>query len=533
MDKSEIIRETPFLEKDFAVWMDQLESKLLSILDWREILKYRGLSVYDAAYMLIYYGFLNEYKKAYLPNNFLEGSSNRSLWDVQQVINRLTNGKNKISNIPRIVQRRLRARLRMFAPPKQIPKYRDDKLAIVVRAYPNITGFPVLEYLNHELGWSVLFASWNSKLAKPVKRIGINYMEFEDVYRRQYFELRKKHSSIVHRQLDGVNVFLPGEILSELSGFPLTYGARSLFYDALVRVRIYTDIYFHFLEHCKPAVIVLFNQVSPPGRTMAKVAELMEVPSLAVQHGLFIGYAYRSLATDKMLVWGPIAKDFWLHMGCPAERIICVGAIGHEKQKEQVSQNRTIFPANVTRGKILIVGQNPGLFISLSLYSYTLEIIIKAAEQLHDFTFVIKPHPGEDPEIHRNILQNSRSNNIKIITDGPIENFLAQADLVISLHSTVGIEAMLMGIPVIVVSCSQEPSLAPYAAVTPTVTNIDSLISEIDLIFSHPAHGDALIAQAKKFAHEYFGAMDGYAAQRAAQEITIGAQKKMHSGYDE
>lgn len=60
--------------------------------------------------------------------------------------------------------------------------------------------------------------------------------------------------------------------------------------------------------------------------------------------------------------------------------------------------------------------------------------------------FVIRPHPEEDPSEPINILHNSRVN---VTTDGSVSDWVSNSDLIVTINSTVGLEALILGKPVI------------------------------------------------------------------------------------
>jgi hypothetical protein len=78
---------------------------------------------------------------------------------------------------------------------------------------------------------------------------------------------------------------------------------------------------------------------------------------------------------------------------------------------------------------------------------------------------------------------------------------------------------MLLGKPVIVLNLSQEPSMAPYVPAAELVESAEQLPQAIQRIVEDPQQQQTLISAGKKYADEYFGILDGHAADRAIRVI--------------
>ena len=518
-------RAFPFAEEDFALWFDLLEERLTTLPAWRDLIVYRGISVMDAGRLPLYFGFLNALREAQsrvdveVSDYAGQRYAGRENWGVraQRVWRRLRTGEMSFVQGMRILSERFGYRLRMSLPPQRLPPMADARRALVVRAFSDMTAFPVLQPLKDDLGWEVLFASWNRRLEKPVRQAGIRYVHLEDLYRSRYLSLLSNHERQVARMLARLDAQEPAAVLTEMSDIPLQYNTYSLFHEVCVQVRTYTDIYFDLLTRSCPDVVVLFNDISPPGRTMAKVSAMAQVPSVTIQHGLFAGHLYRRLVTDRLLVWGSLPRDFWLERGCSPEQVKIVGAIGHENwitlQKGDVPN-----ASNRARPTVLFAGQFPGTFLSARQHQGTIEAVMHAALQLPHVDFVVKSHPGESPETYQAAIDSSGLGNVVLISYGPIEPLLRECDLVITIFSTTGVEAMLLGRPVLVLSLSPEPPLAPYASAASLVTQADRLAEAILRILEDQAFRQTLIESGRQFAQDYLGPMDS-AALRAAESI--------------
>lgn len=511
-------RELPFLEKDFSIWMDRLEKDLLTSPNWKNLLVYRDISVYDSAYSDIYWGMLEAYREYY-------GSSSENAkiaithtkGYLSENISQLVKGKMTFKRFVESSVRKIDKKIGVYFPPKKFHNQPESKRALVIRAFRNTSAFPVLSAMKND-GWNVLFASWNEKLEEPVKKIGIPYIDIKNFYRRMYYSTVSKHQNQIETILRKIDCYLPGRLLAKISGFPLEVDAKDLLLRNIVQVRTNIDIYMDLIEQFRPDAVVLFNENSMPGRTMANVARANNVCSVSIQHGLFIGYVYRRLATDKMIVWGEIPKKFWLDRGCSEDQVISAGAFSHENWSTGLG-NKYLRDRN-NRHRVLFLGQNPAAFISQSTHKKTIKAIFDSVQKMSQYDFIIRPHPREYVlpyhEAYNELLEKS---NVVINNDGSVEDAIRDCDLVVTIFSTAGLEAMLLRRPVIVIDLSGDFPLAPYISAAKLVRDPLSLPAAIHEVLENPVFCHELIDSGDRYCEGYLGPRDGQASTRAARVI--------------
>jgi len=509
-------REFPFLEKDFAVWMDQLEGNLCAQPGWARLLIYKGVSLYDSAYAPMYWEMLQACRNAFASPPISPASTSAGQHRIANIFTRLQKKDLSLVEGFKIAWQRARESSVMSLPARPLPKFPDGKNALIVRAFLNQSAFPVMPALRNA-GWNMLFASWNKKLENPVKELGIRYMDIKAHYRRKYWDVLRKNQHQTEIALKDIDTHLPARLLSQMSGYSFGWDAQVLFMENIAQAKTYVDVYMDMLERLQPEIVILFNENSLPDRAMANVARMKGIPSIAIQHGLFIGYVYRSLATDKMLVWGDEPRKFWLQQGCVPERVISIGALAHEKWQPLKKQATSVLHIKPC---ILFLGQNPAAFISHETHRKTVDAVFRVIRALPEYDFVVKPHPGEDIKPYQTAYDGLPSKfNVELLNGGKVEDAILESNLVITVFSTAGLEAMLLGKPVIVLNLSQEPSIAPYISAAELVESAELLPQAIRGIMEEPLRCQSLISAGRQYAEEYFGKIDGQAVTRAVQEI--------------
>lgn len=498
-DSEPMTAQADFLEKDFSLAMESLDARLAEIPNWKVLMTYRGISSLDAGYLDFYLKFLEILRN--------QGESE------------LTSSRFHRTIGIKMIAKKLAYVLKMNMAPLALPTLNARHKALVVRSFVNTSPFPILKGLANDPAWQVLFASWNPRLEKLVGEIGIPFIQLEDMYRGKYTEIKRGHISDVKKLMAHIDPCLPVKLLGGMLNIQTEYDARLFLEGIIVKIRAYTDIYFDLISNVKPDIVILLNEISLSDRLAGLVSAQVGTPSISIQHGLYIGYAYRKLATDKVIVWGTEPKKFWEQRGCKPDQVISVGSFAHEKWRDLIGRNHTVLSEG-KKPQILFLGQNPAAFISAQTHRKTVAAIFDAIQLLPEYDFMIKPHPAENPEPYHAAYKKLSSNvNVEIRSTGSVEDVILESDLVITVFSTAGLEAMLLGKPVIVLNLSQEPSMAPYVTAAELVESVELLPQAIQRIIEDPGQQQTLISAGKKYADGYFGILDGHAADRAVQVI--------------
>src|SRR5690349_19330167 len=206
-----------FLEKDFSLAMESLEPRLLELPSWKDLVVYRGISSLNAGYLDFYLKFLEILRNQNEPE--LAAST----------FHRTIGIKN--------IAKKLAYFFKMRMPPLSLPTLSARHKALVVRSFGNTSPFPVLKGLANDPDWQVLFASWNSRLNKPVAEIGIPFIHLEDTYRGKYTEIRKGHASTVKKLMAQIDPCLPVKLLGDMLNIQAHYDARAFLEEIIVRIR--------------------------------------------------------------------------------------------------------------------------------------------------------------------------------------------------------------------------------------------------------------------------------------------------------
>lgn len=89
-----------------------------------------------------------------------------------------------------------------------------------------------------------------------------------------------------------------------------------------------------------------------------------------------------------------------------------------------------------------------------------IEMMAALLEKYPEHYLVVKPHPGDDNRLYIDYL--SKINDPRVVLTGmPVRKIIFVADLTVTIYSTVGLESMLMGVPLIQLNLMGIPNPIP------------------------------------------------------------------------
>lgn len=232
---------------------------------------------------------------------------------------------------------------------------------------------------------------------------------------------------------------------------------------SMIRARWLAVRFRHILAQFQPTCVVVSTDFSTDARTLELLAQQRGIQTVSIQHGLFyetIRPAY--FLADYICVWGAYHAEFINLPQHSKQEVIVTGSPKHDELVQQYSQS--VSPSG--RPQIMYVSTpitiSPGL--SSETYFLTLNEIIKAANEMPEYDFVIKLHPSESGELARQFCaQKSKLGNVRITKVEDAYKLIHQSSVVIVVSSTIGYEALLMHRPVLILNLTRETDWLPFA----------------------------------------------------------------------
>jgi hypothetical protein len=146
--------------------------------------------------------------------------------------------------------------------------------------------------------------------------------------------------------------------------------------------------------------------------------------------------------------------------------------------------------------------------------------LLRAVAMLDDVRLIIKPHPAETAEPYRAAAAAAGAPNVLIAPPAlDLAALLSVARLVITVNSTVAIDAIALGLPALIVGLPNNLSPFVEAGVMAGGADAAGLPAAITALLHDETYRDALLARARAFAADHAMQPDGRAAERAVDAV--------------
>ena len=307
----------------------------------------------------------------------------------------------------------------------------------------------------------------------------------------------------------------------------LELGLTYYFLYRFIDIIRYGEITKEVIHTEKPDVVVTIDDRSPFGKTVNVISKSLGVPTLMVQHGIVADHPiYGPICSDKMAVFGHAFKDALVKRGVNPDDIVVTGQPRFDVLVNTKYDKKWIYEKlNLNGEKGLIV------FASTDLPDDEKELTVRelcaAMKQFPDKQLVIKPHPSDDGAMFVDLL--CKFNLDAIVVHDYLYELLSACDLLITTWSTVGLEAMILDKPIIVINLMNRPDMTSYvergAAIEVNMPNaLSGIIGQI--LYD----GDTIqrIKEGRnKYILDYTYRSDGKASERVAKliEMMVGSNQ--------
>ena len=271
----------------------------------------------------------------------------------------------------------------------------------------------------------------------------------------------------------------------------------------------------------KPDIMVVVNDLTLFGKAAVTAGQKLGIPSLRISASVVApNQLMPPVSADFLAVSGEAIKEVYVQSGVQEDKIIITGNPRFDKlyqRNEQNDRNAIFTKFNLDRKKKLIVLTTENA--SVDETDELLRAAFSTVNEIKDIQLIVKPHPAETSELHKLLLYEMNINNAIIVEDIDIYELLNAADCVLTSFSATGLEAMMLGKPVISINLTGEPDRMPYAESGAAfgVYHEDELAPAIMNALTDNDVRDKLKVGRESFVERYNYRMDGRAAERVVE----------------
>jgi hypothetical protein len=292
-----------------------------------------------------------------------------------------------------------------------------------------------------------------------------------------------------------------------------------------------------FLESNRIGLVVVNEDLTPKPKTLVRVAQQLGIPTVVVQHGVYVHPTDAVLNADTMAAWGPATRRLLEGAGVAAERIRVVGAsrfdaladlvLRRARIRREVCRELRLDPdrpvALFTAQGVRQATRFPDCHVSPQENLELCRLAVRAAGQLPDTQLIVKYHVMEPHArlIEEILRSEGLGGRARFLQHADIYRLLCAADVVMTGWSTTGLEAMALDIPLIVVRVRPQPYRMPYAqpGVALEARTVEELSDALrTVVRTRGGESDAASAR-KRFIEDWCAGPSGTASRALAAEL--------------
>jgi surface carbohydrate biosynthesis protein (TIGR04326 family) len=233
------------------------------------------------------------------------------------------------------------------------------------------------------------------------------------------------------------------------------------------------------LDAVQPASALTYAEAGGWGRALVLECRRREIPVAGVQHGFiyrhWLNYLHQSdeMAADaanpsdlgfpypdRTLLFDDFAGQHLIENGnFPPDSLIVTGS---PRLDAMVAEARAAGAPEVEHAKTLADGAAGPLVLVVTKYREArsvLPALLDAAAALPDVRVAIKTHPAETPEVYNEAI-GRRPHVVVLPASAPLAVLIRASRVVVTVNSTVALDAAVLGIPALVIGLSN--NLAPF-----------------------------------------------------------------------
>jgi hypothetical protein len=281
------------------------------------------------------------------------------------------------------------------------------------------------------------------------------------------------------------------------------------------------------LEAIRPRWLVLASDQHRLGRIAVSTAQSMGIRTLVLQHGLpqwQLGFV--PVVADEIATWSA-ASDRWFEaQGTSRHRLV---RLGNPRLDVLARLDRDAAAAAVAT-ELSLAGA-PRLLLALSPNDESrnlalVDLALTGTALQDQAVLVIKLHPtdGRWDAVRARIREHAVASRVRVARREPLYPLLAWADAVLLHRSTVAVEALAAGTPVVigVVGAPSVDDALPKDVDLPEVSTPGDLAA-LARRLANAAERRAFIAARRAAVELVSGPLDGRVAERIAGHLRAGA----------
>jgi hypothetical protein len=203
------------------------------------------------------------------------------------------------------------------------------------------------------------------------------------------------------------------------------------------------------LEDWRPGCVVSSSDMWPAEFQMAQEASRLGIPSAVIQHGI-IGYLWWPFVASYYVLRGAQFMRDMRALGAPAERLLLGGMPTSDDLFQKAREGASGSPDGRNAPVCLILSHTHGLKLEPELAIAFRQFVIELVSAMPGVQWKVRLHPSEDPSFYRDLGRDLFQKFEIYPQSMSLDDAIQAADVVTTLYSTAGLEAMILDCPLLV-----------------------------------------------------------------------------------
>jgi len=397
----------------------------------------------------------------------------------------------------------------------------------------------VIEELKGRKGYRVMFLSDTPCISGRLVRKGIPQVYISE-YLDERIRLKIRDYSIdlkaIWQELKKDEKFKGQFVFKGISLWDiLEERFEFLFLEYFPAVAVRIELTKKIISRERVKLVVVSNDVNTFQKTIVSAANASGVKTLVIQHGAMThSLSFVPMTADRIAVWGEFNKRFMIKAGEAEEKVVITGCPRFDKYfnidtlRLKVDFYRQLGFDNGSGIFVLVAEGRFGFRGFANCHFSNREIannfkaVISAMRHFPRHYLCVKTRQNDKvAELARKTAADMRLSNIRVLWDVDLVGLLASAELVMGFRSTILLEGIILGKPVISLDITGKKDTWQFVdrQMAVGVRRAEDLPSAIQEVVNSPRLREKLSGGRRKFLDDYIFKQDGWSSKRVAHLI--------------
>lgn len=271
------------------------------------------------------------------------------------------------------------------------------------------------------------------------------------------------------------------------------------------------------IKRITPSLFVSTNDLNPAASIFVYTCRKNKIPTLMLQHGMICNFPLSNFISDKIGVWGDYTKKVLVKKLKRNPNSIIVTGSPFFDQAYPHYQYKAKFEGLKKKEKTL--GILTTIYGSPKKEIKVLKKLLKVLTRFGKITIRIRTHPGQKISAVEEFVKQHKL-KVKINESVGLKEFIKTSDLILTENTSAGLEAVLLGKPLLYLNFLGEKDSIPYAKFKAAVGlyKISDLTLKLERLLHNKKEQQRMQKDQKRFIKKYLK-LDGEATSRILRLI--------------